>query len=185
MDRLLPARWASSGGGAPGCLRFSFVADLERPHVDPLDDGTDLEAGRSGPPWNGRSGIRTSGYGALRVRANHEVPQTRCTGPRLHGPSRCGDHSCPQYPQGWAGRRALQELREVPAGRALRDRADRANIYLNRRDVPFESARRVVIHRLLRCPAHTGGGVVVRPPFFAFGDLSTDDSTSVDNLNGG
>ena len=63
---------------------FQSQAETEIEHLN------DLEAGRSGPPWNGRSGIRASGYGALRVRANHEVPQTRCTGPRLHGPSRWG-----------------------------------------------------------------------------------------------
>jgi len=82
MDRLLPAQWASSGRGAPGCLRFSFVADLIRPHVDPLDDGTDLEVSRIEPPWNGRSGIRTSGYGALRAHANQE--SSRSVAP-VHG----------------------------------------------------------------------------------------------------
>jgi hypothetical protein len=50
--------------------------------------------------------------------------------------------------------------------------------------VAFESARRTVIHRLLRCPAHTEGGVVVRSSFSAFRDFSTENSTYVDNLNG-
>ena len=112
------------------------------------------------------------------------ILEIRCTGPRRHDPSQQGDHSYPQYPQDKSGRRALLELREVPAGRFHRDRADRANICLNRRDVAFESARRTVIHRLLRCPAHTEGGVVVRSPFSAFRDFSTENSTYVDNLNG-
>ena len=51
--------------------------------------------------------------------------------------------------------------------------------------MPIQPVRCVVIHRLLRCPAHTEGGVVVRPPFSAFNTLSTEKITSVDNSNGG
>lgn len=69
-------------GEHPGAFDFSFVADLIRPHVDPLDDGTDLGVSRIEPPWNGRSGIRTSGYGALRARANQE--SSRSVAP-VHG----------------------------------------------------------------------------------------------------
>jgi hypothetical protein len=91
---------------------------------------------------------------------------------------------CPQYPQGRPGRRAIQELRKVRAGRANRDRADYANISLSRRDMPVQPVRCVVIHRLLRCPAHTEGGVVVRRRFYAFDTLSTENFASVNNLNG-
>jgi len=51
--------------------------------------------------------------------------------------------------------------------------------------MPVQPVGCVVIHRLLRCPAHTEGGVVVRPPFFAFNTLSTENFASVDNSNGG
>jgi len=171
MDRLLPAQWASSGRGAPGCLRFFVrrgpdtsarrpVGRRYRPWGQP--DRTTLEWAIRNPDLRLRGTPGTRQPGILEI---------RCTGPRRHDPSQQGDHSYPQYPQGRSGRRALLELREVPAGRFHRDRADRANICLNRRDVAFESARRTVIHRLLRCPAHTEGGVVVGSPFFAFRDF--------------
>jgi hypothetical protein len=99
-------------------------------------------------------------------------------------PRPIGVHDCPQYPQDESCRRALQTLREAREGPDGRHRDDRANVYLSRRDRHQKTSWRTVIHRLLRCPAHTKGGVVVRPPFSAFDDLSTEDSTSVDNLNG-
>ena len=50
--------------------------------------------------------------------------------------------------------------------------------------MPVQPVRCVVIHRLLRCPAHTEGGVVIRPSFSAFDTLSTENFASVNNLNG-
>ena len=40
-------------GERPDAFDFSVVADLEGLRVAPLDDGTDLTAGRTRPPLNG------------------------------------------------------------------------------------------------------------------------------------
>jgi len=112
------------------------------------------------------------------------IPQTRYTGPQDHESTRWEDHIYPQYPQVDLDNRARPGLREPPAVPDRRHRADRANICLNRRDALFKLSQREVIHRLLRCPAHTEGGVVAGPSFSAFTDLSTDNSTIVENLNG-
>ena len=91
---------------------------------------------------------------------------------------------CPQYPQGQAADRTGRPRHGTGWDRRSPNRADRTKVGLNRRDVHRELIRRAVVHRLLRCPAHTQGGVGLVRPFSTFADLSTAGSTPVDNPNG-
>jgi len=174
MKGLLLARWASSGGGAPSWPSIFVHRGLDASTRRP--DSQRSRLGAVHDPTLRLRGTLGTRQPAVRHPSGRDILPSGRHGSRWVG--------CPQYPQGRVAECTVRPRHGTGWDRRSPNRADRAKVGLNRRDVHRELIRRAVVHRLLRCPAHTQGGVGLVRPFSTFADLSTAGSTPVEKMIG-